>query len=57
MEHPDIARAQRTGYPGEYWVGICPECGAEAEEIYVAKCGKILGCNECVTAKQPYEVL
>jgi len=57
MEHPDIARAERTGYPNEYWVGICPECGAEAEEIYVASCGKIVGCNECVTAKQPHEVL
>ena len=48
-DHPDIARALRTGYPnGEPRWPHCPVCGKECERIYQDKDGYNFGCNLCV---------
>lgn len=37
---------------------ICPVCGEEAEKAYVSKTDyEILGCDNCITEKEAYEVL
>ncbi len=36
----------------------CPECGKEAETIYISDINnEILGCENCITEKDAYEVL
>jgi hypothetical protein len=37
---------------------ICPECGREAETVYVSNVNdEIIGCDKCITEKDAYEVL
>lgn len=41
-------------YPGpplEKPMPVCPECGAECETLYFGRDGSILGCDECIDAK------
>lgn len=56
-DNPLIEMTERTGYP--YPVEddpICPECGAECEEVYVRNDdGEILGCNHCVRVVDVYD--
>ena len=37
---------------------ICPECGKVAETIYTSNVNnEILGCDNCITVKDAYEVM
>ncbi len=49
-DHPDIARALRTGYPYETddIQPTCPICGHEAEYFYKDKFDNIVGCELCI---------
>ncbi len=36
----------------------CPICGEQVfETLYVSNDGDIVGCENCVTTKEPYEVM
>lgn len=36
----------------------CPICGEKVfETVYVSNDGDVVGCENCVTTKEPYEVL
>ena len=36
----------------------CPVCGEEiSETVYVSEDGEVVGCDNCVEAKEPQEVL
>ena len=57
MEHPDITRTIRTGYPqGEPNYPHCPVCGSECEEIYFNEDREICGCDECIRTKSAWFV-
>ncbi len=50
IEHPDITRALRTGYPDvdiEY-PAHCPACGCECDYFYRDCSGAVFGCENCV---------
>ena len=47
-DHPAIARAERTGYPGGETYPTCPVCGEEADTYYKSREGDILGGEWCV---------
>lgn len=55
---PDIRRTMDTGYPD---VNIrwprCPVCGQECETIYQNDDGEAVGCDECLTALDAWEVM
>lgn len=42
--------------PEEYSVPRCPHCYAECETFYLNKRGEVIGCDECVTEKDAWEV-
>lgn len=49
LEHPEVARALRTGYPRPMPPApICPVCGAECEWVFKTWQGEIAGCDECL---------
>ena len=48
LEHPDITRCLRTGYPGVYITPVCPVCGADCARFYKDQHGDIFACDECV---------
>lgn len=48
IEHPDITRARRTGYPDKQIELRCPICGSECETIFLSSTSDVLGCEECV---------
>lgn len=57
MNHPDVERTIRTGYPqGEPNYPHCPVCGSECEEIYTDREGIIFACDECLYTKSAWEV-
>lgn len=57
LEHPDITRANLTGYPhGDPEYPICPLCGAECETIYINGYGEIIGCDDCTRTKSAWDV-
>ena len=52
LEHPDITRANLTGYPhGEPEWPKCPICGAECETIFMDEHSEIFACDVCVQKK------
>ena len=60
-DHPDIARAERTGYGlplNDYGLICCPCCGERLyhdDKLYT-QMGRIIGCTSCVEADpvEPY---
>ena len=58
-DHPDIVCAERTGYPpwNDGKVPICPVCGVQCETIYKDWTGDIVGCDDCITARDAWEEL
>lgn len=62
LEHPDITYALRTGYPcgKKEQYPVCPVCGQICTSVYT-RCGnascEIVGCDECLTEKDAWEVL
>ena len=56
LEHPEITKALRTGYPhGEPKWPICPVCGKECETIYMDRDGEIFACDECLQTENAWE--
>ena len=57
-DDPIIARAMRTGYGygEELKEPRCPICGEDCDTFYRSAEGEIIGCNECVTALDAWEV-
>lgn len=53
-DHPDIRRAELTGYydkePDEY---DCPICG-DSCQIYYKRDGVIIGCNHCIKEEKAW---
>ena len=44
-----MERDRLGSYPDEEAPVLCPECGAEAEQLYYIKEDlTVIGCNECV---------
>lgn len=56
MEHPDVERALRTGYPRDTEFPRCPVCGNECDTVYRDIYGDVFACDECVTSKSAWEV-
>lgn len=55
---PEIERTERTGYPGRKkpaWPR-CPVCDEECEVVYRGWYGKVVGCNVCMDALDPWEI-
>lgn len=44
------ARAKETCYP------TCPECGASVSEFYKNRDGDVVGCENCVSSVNAWEV-
>ncbi|MBT9167940.1 MAG: hypothetical protein DDT20_00868 [Firmicutes bacterium] len=57
-DHPVIRNMERTGYPDgkEPKQPICPICSRKADTFYVGERGDILGCEECVCARDAWEI-
>ena len=56
MEHPDITRAIRTGYPEvEPRYPRCPICNKECETIYWSREGEVVGCDECLEKQDAWD--
>lgn len=56
LEHPDITRTLRSGYPYDVKEAPkCPVCGEEADEFYKNEYGDIVGCTECICKVDAYE--
>lgn len=55
-DHPDIRRAEATGYVhGKYVEPVCPVCGMTCDTIYRTHL-EIVGCDECVSSRDAWEV-
>lgn len=58
LEHPIITNVECTGYAD----GIdpayphCPCCGEVCETVYRDRYGAYIGCNECLTTRNAWEV-
>ena len=50
------AQVERDGMPDSDEM-ICPVCGADCITVYKDKFGNFLGCDDCVTAYNAWEVL
>ena len=48
-----------AGYPSgrEPEVPICPVCDAECDTIYIGHNGDYIGCENCVTTRDAWEVI
>lgn len=56
-DDPRILRTMATGYPdGEPEYPHCPLCGEECGSIYKDGNGDILGCEQCVSVKNAWDV-
>ena len=56
MNHPDVERTIRTGYPqGEPNYPHCPVCDAECDEVYMDVNNIIFGCDECTRVKSAWD--
>ena len=38
-------------------VPVCPICEEQCEELYYDRAGELVGCNNCITARDAFEVL
>lgn len=56
-DHPAIARAERTGYPGGETYPRCPVCGEESDTFYKGRDGLMFGCDCCVERLTDWEDL
>lgn len=59
-DHPAIARAERTGYPGGYTEPIlrCKVCGEELDaddRVYSDEDGVIVGCEYCLEVRSAWD--
>ncbi len=57
-DHPIIENCERTGYPDgkDPVFPICPICGRECDTVYRNSDREIVGCSECVTMDDAWEV-
>lgn len=57
-DHPIIENMERTGYPDgkEPVYPHCPICGEECDTIYRDNAGDIVGCGECISTTDAWEV-
>ena len=54
-DHPDIRRAERTGYvTGEPVEPCCPVCGSNCCMIYKNE-DEVVGCDECISTADAWE--
>lgn len=51
LEETGLAPWQKVEEP------ICPECGKTCDTIYRNQEGDIVGCNECLTAYDAWELI
>ncbi len=58
-DHPVIQNMERTGYPSgrEPEFPKCPVCDAECDTIYIGHNGDYIGCENCVTTRDAWEVI
>lgn len=57
-DHPIIQNMERTGTPDgkKPSYPVCPNCHQTCERVYKDKGGDILGCDNCVTEMDAYDV-
>lgn len=57
MQHPDITRAELTGYAdgGERKEHICPICLEPCENVYRDPLNAIVGCNVCLSVDYDWD--
>ncbi len=57
-DDPIIRNMERTGYPDgkEPEEPRCPVCGAICETIYTYEGSEVVGCDQCLTAKDACDV-
>lgn len=57
-DHPDIERAEATGYGyTDAEQPVCPVCGEECNELYFDIYRKIVGCDNCIETRDAWECL
>lgn len=58
LEHPVIRNMEKTGYPDGKTpkVPICPVCHNVCDTVYVDQNQEIIGCDECLTAKDAWDI-
>lgn len=54
-DDPIIKRIERTGYGHKYREPKCPVCGEVCETVYKDVYGEILGCDQCLTARDAWD--
>ena len=58
MDHPGVRNCELTGYPDgkEPTYPHCPVCGSECDTVYRDKDRNIVGCDECISTADAWEV-
>lgn len=58
-DHPIVESLDRTGLPpwDKGQEPICPVCGASCETIYFDRNGDAVGCDECVEARDAWDLM
>jgi len=58
-DHPVIRAMESSGYPTgkEPKSPQCPVCDAECDTIYLDHNGDYIGCENCVTTKDAWDVM
>lgn len=58
-DDPVVRSMEQTGYPPwheEETAPICPICGEECDTYYFSAENEIIGCDNCVEARDAWEI-
>ena len=58
MDDPIIKSFERTGLPphGSEEAPVCPECGEPCDTLYFNAFGDVIGCDNCITARDAWDL-
>ncbi len=57
LENSIIKQVERDGMASEREdIYYCPVCGAETDEYAYDQAGECVGCRECVSFREPWEI-
>ena len=59
VDHPIVESLDKTGLPpwDDGKAPTCPVCGEECDTLYYSKDGDVVGCNECLTAYDAWDLM
>lgn len=56
LENSIVTQIMRDGMPGEDRPCLCDICKQETDELAVNMYGEVVGCRECITFREPWEI-